>query len=165
MIRQFLRGKKLTALLAGALAIGLAIAAERAVAFRGGFGGFHGGVGGSMEVASAVSAAAVLVASVEAVLAASAVVASAVFTTVLLPAARALATEVLPTAAPMPALVEAGGAASTTLAAFPTVPTPFGKTTPIGARTLPSSSRIVSTRLTSSRRTAKTPWGRYKTTG
>ena len=43
MIRQFLRGKKLTALLAGAAVISLAIGAEHAVAFRGGFGGFHGG--------------------------------------------------------------------------------------------------------------------------
>ena len=46
MIRQFLRGKKLTVLLAGAAVICLAIGAERAAAFRGGFGGFHGGVGG-----------------------------------------------------------------------------------------------------------------------
>jgi len=46
MITQLRHGKKLTALLAGAALIGLAIGAERAVAFRGGFGGFHGGFGG-----------------------------------------------------------------------------------------------------------------------
>ena len=41
-----MHGKKLTALLAGVAVICLAIGAERAVAFRGGFGGFHGGFGG-----------------------------------------------------------------------------------------------------------------------
>jgi hypothetical protein len=44
MTRQFAYGKKLTALLVGtAIAACVAIGAERAVAFRGGFGGFHGG--------------------------------------------------------------------------------------------------------------------------
>jgi hypothetical protein len=43
MIRQFLHRKKLTVMLAGAVVICVAIGAERAVAFRGGFGGFHGG--------------------------------------------------------------------------------------------------------------------------
>jgi hypothetical protein len=46
MIRQFLHRKKLAVMLAGAVVTGLAIGAERAVAFRGGFGGFHGGFGG-----------------------------------------------------------------------------------------------------------------------
>jgi hypothetical protein len=50
--------------------------------FRGGFGGFHGGYGGS-----------------------------AVFTTALSPAASALVTEAMPTAAPTPALAAAAGAA------------------------------------------------------
>ena len=44
MIRQFQHGKKLTALLVSTvIAACVAIGAERAVAFRGGFGGFHGG--------------------------------------------------------------------------------------------------------------------------
>ena len=46
MNRKFQRRKTLCALLGGVAAACVAIGADRAVAFRGGFGGFHGGFGG-----------------------------------------------------------------------------------------------------------------------
>src|SRR5215831_3083708 len=45
-VRNFVRWRKLAALLAVAMVICAVIGAERAGVFRGGFGGFHGGFGG-----------------------------------------------------------------------------------------------------------------------
>jgi len=146
------RRKRLAgALLAGVAAAALlAIGAERAVAFRGGgFGGFHGASVGSEVAALAVSVGAV----------------SAVFTTAHLAAARALAMEVLPTAAQMPALVAVVGAASTTPAHSPTVPIHLTRVILIGARIPPNFSKTALTKPISFKRIARTPWGKYKTTG
>ena len=141
------RRKRLAgALLAGVAAAALlAIGTERAVAFRGGFGG-------SMVVS---------VGSVGAALAASV---GAVFTKALLAAVRASVMEVSPTAAPMPALGAVDGAACTTRAPSPTAPTRLTRIIPIGARTRASSSKIASTKPISFRRAARTLWGKYKTT-
>ena len=139
------RRKRLAgALLAGVAAAALlAIGAERAVAFRGGgFGGFHG--------ASVGSEVAVLAASV-----------GAVFTK----AARALVTEAFTIVGPMPALVAVVGAASTTPAHSPTVPIHLTRVILIGARIPPNFSKTALTKPISFKRIARTPWGKYKTTG